>query len=332
MSIGSLCFKQTLCLNKHSPCRIDSQGYELRILNGARVALSASMFRYIHFEFSPWLMKKSSTGDPMELLELLPSLGALCFDFMGQHNVFPRPGSPLQTYYDSLNGGKNAPPKRVNGYHNDPIGPWEDILGYFPGAKERSVQLNDNAKCTTAADMQQSITEHQVEWGLHETTRHMFSLRRLPEQKHMSVTSWALRCDKSDTASANRSSCDFEMREHTNFAGTDDYLLCRIHTNHSTYDSYVIRHPCTIRFTSLKKAQAACLRRPGCHGVTQDAGVQCPLLTQSVAIWNNMTTAKAKELDNNLGRKAAELAMAQEKTQTPADHDPKEQRQGQRTE
>ena len=44
-------------------------------------------------------------------------------------------------------------------------------------------------------------------------------------------------------------------------------------------------------------------------------------------IWNNMTAAKEKELDSNLGRKAAELAIAQEKTQTAADHETKEKRQ-----
>ena len=44
-------------------------------------------------------------------------------------------------------------------------------------------------------------------------------------------------------------------------------------------------------------------------------------------IWNNMTTAKARELDTNLGRKAAELAITQEKTQKPAEIEPNEKRQ-----
>jgi hypothetical protein len=39
--------------------KLDTQGWELRILQGALVALSQKRFSYVQFELSPWLMRRA---------------------------------------------------------------------------------------------------------------------------------------------------------------------------------------------------------------------------------------------------------------------------------
>ena len=133
--------------------KIDTQGWELKVLKGAMDYLSNHRVQYVQFEFSPWLMKRQGTGDPQELLRLLPRLGAVCFDAMGEHNQqnVNRTSYPLvgdKSYYSNLNAGKNGGitqlsikmnmPKRhsVESYKSDGIGPWEDILCFFPLARQ----------------------------------------------------------------------------------------------------------------------------------------------------------------------------------------------------
>lgn len=120
--------------------KLDTQGAELMILKGAKASLSERRFKYVQYEFSPWLMQRGKFGDPLELLYLLPQMGAVCFDMMGQHNALPRPSEPLEQYYKTLNEGKNG-----DGSYNrimprkDPFGPWDDIMCYWPD------ELNSNA-------------------------------------------------------------------------------------------------------------------------------------------------------------------------------------------
>ena len=65
----------------------DVQGWELRVLLGAQRLLRTLSVKYVAmyvvFEFSPWLMRRSGTGHPLDLLYLLPSMGGVCFDLMG---------------------------------------------------------------------------------------------------------------------------------------------------------------------------------------------------------------------------------------------------------
>ena len=128
--------------------KIDTQGYELRVLNGARRSLSANRFRYVLYEFSPWLMVRGDLGDPRELLQVMPSMGALCFDMMGLHNMFPHRQRPLGAYYDDLLRGQNSymytnqlpsDGKVPEGAHL--VGPWDDIMCWFPHAGERLTPL-----------------------------------------------------------------------------------------------------------------------------------------------------------------------------------------------
>ena len=90
--------------------QIDSQGWELPVLQGARAWLKAGNVQRIIFEFSPWLMERHATGQPIELLKFLPSFGAICYDATGNFNRFPRPSTPLRAFLDSLSGGKNCDP------------------------------------------------------------------------------------------------------------------------------------------------------------------------------------------------------------------------------
>ena len=114
--------------------------YELRVLEGAKEALAAKRFRYILYEFSPFLMRTGHLGEPKRLASLLPSFGAICFDVMGLHNLFPRPSTPLREYYRVLNSGHNSylHPNRLN---NDGVGPWDDIMCWFPEAPDRASVL-----------------------------------------------------------------------------------------------------------------------------------------------------------------------------------------------
>ena len=93
------------------------------------------------FEFSPWLMRAGNDlGEPMDLLRMLPDMGAICFDMMGDHNLMPRPSSPLQRYFETLDKGNNS-------YINlrpetNLVGPWDDIMCWFP-QQERSLRMGE---------------------------------------------------------------------------------------------------------------------------------------------------------------------------------------------
>lgn len=65
------------------------------------------------------------------------SMGAICFDMMqtDTHHAITRPSAPLERYYESINSGRNSPHRSArNNYTTDKIGPWDDILCWFPEA------------------------------------------------------------------------------------------------------------------------------------------------------------------------------------------------------
>ena len=80
----------------------------------------------------------------------MPHMHALCFDMMGLHNLFPHRQRPLSTYYEGLFHGNNSymfgnqldlgNPRAVPGPPN--VGPWDDIMCWFPQAGERAVPLD----------------------------------------------------------------------------------------------------------------------------------------------------------------------------------------------
>ena len=107
--------------------KIDTQGYELNVLEGSMRLLQSNRIRYILFEFSPELMVRGKTGEPLTLLGMLPALDYVCFDMMGEHLTLPRPSSLGKFYADLLGWHKYGPgiehPKSVEGF-----GPWDDIM------------------------------------------------------------------------------------------------------------------------------------------------------------------------------------------------------------
>jgi hypothetical protein len=118
--------------------KIDTQGWEAKVINGMKSLLAANRIQYIQYEFSPWLMAKAKSGDAFDLLQTLPSMGAICFDMMGEHNKLTRPSRKLQDYFkvlnDGLNGNKYNASVAQASYKADKIGPWDDILCWFPAA------------------------------------------------------------------------------------------------------------------------------------------------------------------------------------------------------
>lgn len=118
--------------------KLDTQGWELPILQGSRGLLDRRLFAYVIYEFSPWLMWRERTGRPVDLVELLPSLGAVCFDTLGPRgsslNALPRPSLPIAAYVERLQSGKY--PDSAFGLQNgmplfDIFGPWDDITCAF---------------------------------------------------------------------------------------------------------------------------------------------------------------------------------------------------------
>ena len=134
--------------------KVDVQGFEALVFDGAVASLRAGAFRYVLFELSPTLMQQRGTGEPLELLQRLPVLGAMCFDAMGgywdRHQDAARgfARAPLEQYMDGLSGGHNCDPfmfaskagksHTCNGWNftqrrtASVTGPWEDILCMFP--------------------------------------------------------------------------------------------------------------------------------------------------------------------------------------------------------
>ena len=116
--------------------KLDTQGWELRALLGASNLLrSRRRPRYVLYELSPWLMRREGTGSPRDLLYLLPSMGALCFDTTNVYNVPPRQNAPLAAWFDSLDAGRNLSPgffKRHQSAKALPFGPFENVVCWFP--------------------------------------------------------------------------------------------------------------------------------------------------------------------------------------------------------
>ena len=117
--------------------KIDTQGLDYRVLQSAEALLTANRVRYVLFEFSPLLMAqinpKTRSKEPLAALKYLPSLGGICFDMMGGYTPFPDRGkyvAPIRSYYNQLTRSLNWDDK-VN------IGPWDDIMCYFPMANGR---------------------------------------------------------------------------------------------------------------------------------------------------------------------------------------------------
>ena len=122
--------------------KIDTQGYEWKVLRGAETYLTSNRIQYAQYEFSPKLMNSAHSGDPLKLLHYMITMGAICFDMLedsgdGDHHIRGRPSHPLETYYGSLMSGLNSTHKSaLNGlnYTRDFIGPWDDIMCWFPAA------------------------------------------------------------------------------------------------------------------------------------------------------------------------------------------------------
>lgn len=109
--------------------KIDTQGYELNVLQGATKILQQGLVRYILFEYSPRLMEQGNLGNHTELLHMLPTMGYGCFDMTGEHLALPRASTPISKYQEQLlqwdRWGAGEPFGNKEG---DRIGPWDDIL------------------------------------------------------------------------------------------------------------------------------------------------------------------------------------------------------------
>ena len=128
--------------------KVDTQGFELNVLAGARKSLAAHRFKYVLYEFSPSLMTRGLLGSPMDLLREMPRHGAICFDMMGEqdsHNALTpkRTSRPLSAYLAVLTKGDNDGcashhEKELCGASARDFGMWDDILCFDPMAREWS--------------------------------------------------------------------------------------------------------------------------------------------------------------------------------------------------
>ena len=162
--------------------KIDTQGYELKVMNGCLDMLQHT--RYIAYEFSPWLMKRAHSGNPMELLQLLPRMGSLCYTASPAREHL-RAGIPwpIETWYKYLDEGKSNGLGHNIG-RNDPYGPWVDIFCYWPFVDSPSFRTDApaagffgiTASETTEPDSHGSIkvaagvVPFPEEWRTHEVT------------------------------------------------------------------------------------------------------------------------------------------------------------------
>ncbi|KAI9030508.1 S-adenosyl-L-methionine-dependent methyltransferase [Hyaloraphidium curvatum] len=105
--------------------KIDTQGHELKVLRGARRLLPRA--RYVLYEYSPRLMQRGKLGDDAALLRMLPRMGFLCFDAMGEHLALPRPGRLGRWREELLDWQRYGPGVPFPG-EPDRIGPWEDVV------------------------------------------------------------------------------------------------------------------------------------------------------------------------------------------------------------
>lgn len=101
--------------------RVGTRGSELSVFRGAQKLLARGAFKYLLYQFWPRHMKQ--TQDPMNLLKLLPSFGALCYDMVGAGHDMSRPNSPLVSYYNTL-----ARSGSIDDW------PWQEIMCQMPTA------------------------------------------------------------------------------------------------------------------------------------------------------------------------------------------------------
>ena len=138
--------------------KIDTQGFELKVLRGCEELLQEGRVRYVTYEFSPWLMKRAKSGDPLELLRMMPRMGAICYNASPNWEHL-RDGAPtaLEAWYEHLDGGDftgwGHPVRK-----NDPWGPWVDILCYWPFQTGQKAASEVRSIPAPAA---QSILDHQ---------------------------------------------------------------------------------------------------------------------------------------------------------------------------
>lgn len=121
-------------VNKIFMLKVDTQGFDLKVLKGTESYLTSDRIQYAQYEFSPKLMRGANSGRPIDLLQFMVQMGAVCFDMMGQHHeLLVRPSTSLEVYLESLESGKHS---TYNGgdYSTIAVGPWEDILCWFPKA------------------------------------------------------------------------------------------------------------------------------------------------------------------------------------------------------
>jgi len=207
--------------------------------------------RYILFRLHP---RRLSASHAVRLLELLPSIGAICFDLVGDHTPFPRPSSPVDAYLDALNGSSSSSRRAMHrargGLAEEP---WEDILCWFPGTERRSPMQQDRKMRDQLAFPLKDVPDPSI-------MRH-FELRRGGRMlKWPGVQSYV----KNNSAACNGSSSSLDICFNARPGISIDGAL---HLNTS-----VAAVCAEYEFSDLASAQRACLAAPWCTGVTKNAG------------------------------------------------------------